>query len=147
MRRNQGFLSPAGRSMCCCMCAAGTEVEPANVQPSPSERVTSHSGTKQMQEPSQASALGCSQDVFKGWMRSCRADVHPWQRLSHTVVYGFAFSALARKDAHFLHTVWWRRDWTWPWWYFLTDISKAPSRKQSALLAVQQCPEHHALDD
>lgn len=87
--------------MPCCTRAAGTEVEPANLQPFPLEREISHSGTKQMQEPSQARALGCSQNIFKGWMTSCRADVHPWQQLSHTVLDGFAFPALAKKDAYF----------------------------------------------
>lgn len=86
-----------------------------------------------MQEPSQASALGCSQDVFKGWMTSCRADVHPWQWLSHTVVYRFVFSALAKKDAHFLHTVWWRKDWTWVWWYFLTQHQQTPPVRNRVL--------------
>lgn len=52
--------------MHCCTRAAGTEVEPANLQPFPLERVISHSGTKQMQEPSQARALGCSQNILKG---------------------------------------------------------------------------------
>lgn len=66
VRRKQGFLSPGGRSMPCCTRAAGTEVEPANLQPFPLEREISHSGTKQMQEPSQARALGCSQNIFKG---------------------------------------------------------------------------------
>lgn len=43
---------------------------------------------------------------------------------SHTVVYRFAFSALAKKDAHFFHAVLCTRDWTRMWWYFLIDISK-----------------------
>lgn len=87
--------------MCCCTLAAGTEVEPANLQPSPCERVISHSGKKQMQGPSQASAPGCSQDVFNGWMTSCRADVHPWQRLSHTAVVWICFFSSGQKGCTF----------------------------------------------
>lgn len=87
--------------MCCCTCAAGTEVEPANLQPSALKRMISHSGKKQMQESSQASALGCLQNTFNGWMTSCRADVHPWQQLSHTEIVWICFFSSGQKGCTF----------------------------------------------
>lgn len=71
----------------------------------PLQSTPSPTQVQNTQEPGRAGALGGSQDVLTRRVTSCRADVPLGSSYSRAVVYHFAFSALAKKDAPLLHSV------------------------------------------
>lgn len=97
-----GFSSQpaADRSVRCCQRAARRGGEPARPRLSPSEHAIPHSGTKHA-----GARTGRRSWRLTGRVTSCRADVPLGSSYSRAVVYHFAFSALAKKDAPLLHSV------------------------------------------
>lgn len=102
--RGFSFQPAADRSVRCCQRAARSGGSlpsrgfPLQSTPSPTQ-------VQNTQEPERAGALGGSQDVLTRRVTSCRADVPLGSSYSRAVVYHFAFSALAKKDAPLLHSV------------------------------------------